>query len=392
MDRDSAWVRRRRGRAGRLREAEPRRSAPGDPTHSSRHERMAPLAVDVTERLFERKADAEAWDARARSGIAPEVHVDRRERNLTFREYSERWRLSRESGWAIGTRRRVESNLRCQLYRVFGDWSLRSITLTSVLEWVTACLADDMPQASLTLHFELLDAVLGAAVIDKAAPDNRCDGVRLSKVLRGASRAPKWVPDKDEGRKVAPRRPTTPRRSTLAWCGSGAPPRGGAGPQGRHPVPRSSARRTLHVVQQMQYSVTAFWRPLLDRAEGWVIGDDRPGPTGRPARRRSRPSVSSDRGRPGRRHIRSSGRRTVPLLFTTTHRNPINDKTWSREWSKWRQAAGWPTKHGTFHALRHFFATTLITNNAEPPERSTAAAAQDAAYHARNVRGLVAQA
>jgi integrase len=59
-------------------------------------------------------------------------------------------------------------------------------------------------------------------------------------------------------------------------------------------------------------------------------------------------------------------KRSVPLLFTTTHGNPINDKTWSREWVGWRDAAGWPTEHGTFHALRHFFATTLITNHAEP--------------------------
>jgi integrase len=28
----------------------------------------------------------------------------------------------------------------------------------------------------------------------------------------------------------------------------------------------------------------------------------------------------------------------------------------------------WLKKHGTFHALRHFFATTLITNHAEPQE------------------------
>jgi integrase len=61
-------------------------------------------------------------------------------------------------------------------------------------------------------------------------------------------------------------------------------------------------------------------------------------------------------------------RRTVPLLLTTTHGNPFTDRTWSREWIGWRDAAGWPKEHGTFHALRHFFATTLITNHAEPQE------------------------
>jgi integrase len=35
---------------------------------------------------------------------------------------------------------------------------------------------------------------------------------------------------------------------------------------------------------------------------------------------------------------------------------------------KWRDHVGWPKEHGGFHALRHFFATTLITNNVEPKE------------------------
>lgn len=61
-------------------------------------------------------------------------------------------------------------------------------------------------------------------------------------------------------------------------------------------------------------------------------------------------------------------RRSVPLPFTTAHGNPFTDRTWSREWARWRDAAGWPKEHGTFHALRHFFATTLITNHAEPQE------------------------
>jgi integrase len=61
-------------------------------------------------------------------------------------------------------------------------------------------------------------------------------------------------------------------------------------------------------------------------------------------------------------------RRSVPLLFTTRQGNPFTDRTWSREWIKWRTAAGWPKEHGGFHALRHFFATTLITNHAEPQE------------------------
>jgi site-specific recombinase XerD len=61
-------------------------------------------------------------------------------------------------------------------------------------------------------------------------------------------------------------------------------------------------------------------------------------------------------------------RRRAPLLFRTTHGNPFTDRTWSAEWIKWRERAGWPKEHGGFHARRHFFATTLITNHADPKE------------------------
>jgi integrase len=224
-----------------------------------------------------------------------------------------------------------------------------------------------MPQASLKLYFELLDAVLGAAVIDKAAPDNPCDGVRLAKVLRGVSRAPKWVPDKDE---VVRLLHVVPDRYVAAlWLGAGQGLRLGEA-LGLEEGARCIDRRLgdLHIVQQMQYSVTAFGGHYLTEPKAGSSGtiDLDPQVAERLTEHVRRfPPVGIDLVDV------TSGvpiRRMVPLLFTTTHGNPINDKTWAREWAKWRQAAGWPTKHGTFHALRHFFATTLITNNAEPQD------------------------
>jgi integrase len=35
---------------------------------------------------------------------------------------------------------------------------------------------------------------------------------------------------------------------------------------------------------------------------------------------------------------------------------------------RWWARAGWPKEHGGFHALRHFFATTLITHHADSKE------------------------
>jgi integrase len=59
--------------------------------------------------------------------------------------------------------------------------------------------------------------------------------------------------------------------------------------------------------------------------------------------------------------------RPAALLFTTSRGKLITDRYWSELWEDWRAAAGWP-KDGTFHSLRHFFATTLMSNGVEPQE------------------------
>ncbi|ROO52497.1 phage integrase family protein [Micromonospora sp. Llam0] len=317
--------------------------------------------------FFERKVDADAWDADARAGVARETRVDLADRQITFREYGERWRLSREIGWAVETRRRVESNLRLHLYPVFGDQPARSIRLTSVLEWLTRRLSEDTPGSTLRLYFELLDAVLAAAVADKLIPDNPCDGVKLAQVLRGVSRVPKWVPTEAEVLALIDAVP--PRYRAAIWLGAGQGCRHGEAlgmEDGTRCV--DAGRGELHIVQQLRYSPKVYGGFYLSepkaRSSGTIDLD---------------PVVAemlADHVREfppvGVELVDICGgdpvRRTVPLLFTTTRGRPFTDRTWSREWARWREAAGWPKEHGTFHALRHFFATTLITNHAEPQE------------------------
>jgi integrase len=192
-------------------------------------------------------------DFDARTGAAEETKVDHSERLSTFREYGDRWRLSREIGWALETRKRVESNLRCHLYPVFGNRPIKSITLTGVLEWLTGRLADNTPKSSLKLYFELLDAVMAAAVTDKVIPENPCDGVKLAQVLRGLSRAPKWVPTPEQ---VNALMAVVPHRYLAAiWLGAGAGLRLGEA-LGMESGDRCTdyAAEELNVVQQLRYS------------------------------------------------------------------------------------------------------------------------------------------
>lgn len=319
------------------------------------------------EKLFDRKRDAEEWELRARTGHVNEAKVDQSERNLTFREYGDRWRLSREIGWALETRRRVESNLRRHLYPAFGDRQIRAITLTSVLEWLSLRLAEGTPKSSLKLYFELLDAVMAAAVADKVITENPCDGVKLAQILRGLSRAPKWVPTEREVLALLDVVP--PRYRAAIWLGAGQGCRLGE-VLGMEYSTRcvDFGRGELHVVQQLRYSPREHG--------GFYLSEPKAGSSGTVDLDPVVAEVLAE-------HVRqfppvdidlidiTSGepvRRTVPLLFTTTHGNPFTDRTWSREWVGWRDAAGWPKEHGTFHALRHFFATTLITNHMEPQE------------------------
>ncbi|QDY05751.1 site-specific integrase [Micromonospora sp. HM134] len=319
------------------------------------------------ERLFERKVDADDFDARARAGVAEEAKVQQSERHLTFKEYGERWRLSREVGWALETRKRVESNLRCHLYPVFGDRPLRAIRLTTVLEWLTRRLGEGTPKSSLKLYVELLDAVLSAAVTDKLIPDNPCDGVKLAQVLRGLTHAPKWVPTEDE---VLVLLDVVPARYRAAvWLGAGQGCRFGEALGMEHSARCVDQERgKLHIIQQLRYAPQEYG--------GFYISEPKAGSAG---------TIDLDPvvGQVLTEHVQqfppvpvdlvdiTTGdpvRRTVPLLFTTSRGNPFTDRTWSREWADWRDTAGWPKEHGTFHALRHFFATTLITNHAEPQE------------------------
>jgi integrase len=318
-------------------------------------------------RFFERKVDADLWDAGVRSGVIDATAANRAERSVSFMEYAERWRLAQEVGWAIGTRKRVESNLRCHLYPVFGDQPPRTITPTSVLEWLTLRLIDNTPPSSLKLYFELLDTVLTAAVVDKVTVENPCDGIRLAQILRGLNRTPKWVPTETE---VLALFDTVPERyHGVLWLGAGQGLRIMEA-LGMEVGPRcvESEHGELHVVQQLGYSPKVYGGHYLSEPKSGSSGtvDLDPVVDAKLADHIARfPPADVEL-------IDHTGsdpmKRVVPLMFTTVHGNPFTNRTWSREWIGWRDKAGWPKEHGGFHALRHFFATTLITNHAEPKD------------------------
>ncbi|MET8121794.1 tyrosine-type recombinase/integrase [Micromonospora sp. NPDC005291] len=318
------------------------------------------------DKLFDLKRDAETFDLNCRSGVSAEVKVGREIEQLTFAKYAQRWKESRESGWSVETRRRVPQNLRKRLVPAFGEQSIRSITLTDVMAWLGRLLDDGTAKSSIGLYFGVLKTILNAAVIDKVLDDNPCDGVNLAQVLRGMSRAPRWVPTEDQVLKLTE---VVPRRFRAAiWLGAGEGLRIGE-VLGMEDSSRclDVAHEELHVVQQLRHSREHFG--------GFYLAAPKSGSAG---------TVDLDAvvAEEVATHIKEVGpvefelpditserrvSRPAALLFTTTSGKLITGRYWSELWEGWRSAAGWP-KAGTFHSLRHFFATTLMSNGVEPQE------------------------
>lgn len=328
--------------------------------------RYTDAAGQPRERLFERKVDADAFDLNCRSSVAVEVTAKREVERLTFAEYAQRWREARESGWATETRRRIPQNLRRHLLPVFGAKAIHSINLTDVMAWLSRLLDNGAPKSSVILYFGLFKTIMNAAVVDKVIPDNPCNGVKLAQALRGVSRVPKWIPTESQVLKLIE---VVPRRFRAAiWLGAGQGLRLGE-VLGMESGPRcvDFGRGELHVVQQLRYSPKHF--------DGFYLSSPKSGSAG---------TVDLDAvvAEELAAHISEVGpvefelpditagerlTRPVRILFTSSRGKLLTDTYWAELWAGWREAAGWP-KEGTFHSLRHFFATTLMSNGVEPQE------------------------
>jgi integrase len=334
--------------------------------------RYLDAAGEPRARLFERKVDAEAFDLQARTGTAPETKTDQAETRTTFQDYAERWRQSRGITQALEYQRHIESRLRHHHYPYFGKRLIRAITVTDVLEWIAKLLQKEVAQSSVKTYFDVFNAIMNAAVVDKVIPDNPCKAIRLSAILRGFSRAPKWVPTADDV--VALLAVVPDRYHAAIHLGAGEGMRLGevlAFEDGPRCLDPEGAE--VHIVQQLRFHRLAYGGFYLAPPKAGSIGDvdldDEVAAvlakhvTTYPPTTVRLPDITAGTPDPGKK----PKVRFVALLFTDDQGRPIHDQRWSDMWKEWRKAAGWP-EGATFHSLRHYYATALITAGADPTD------------------------
>ena len=322
-------------------------------------------------RLFERKADADAWDAAVRSG-APVPITQQTADRTTFREYAERWRTTRQITQALEYQRHLESRFRHHHYPAFGHRPIRAITVTDILAWITRLIDKGAARSSVRTYFNVLNAVMNAAVVDRVLSDNPCKAIRISAILRGISRAPKWVPTTDDVLSLLDAVPDEYRAAIWLACGAGL--RLGevlAVEDGHRCVDVDN--REVHVVQQLRFHKAVYGGFYLAPPKAGSVGDvDLDDQVATevarhvarfPPRTVLLPDVTRGAPDPGK----DPTRRPVALLFTDDQGRPIHDQGWSKMWAGWRDRAGWPNE-GTFHSLRHYFATALISAGADPTD------------------------
>jgi integrase len=272
---------------------------------------------------------------------------------------------------ALDYQRHLDSRLRNHHYPHFGDRLIRSITVTDVLEWIAHQMAAEVAQTSMKTYYDVLNAIMNAALIDRVIGDNPCRAIRLSQILRGISRAPKWVPTTED---VLALLDVVPQRFKAAiWLRAGQGLRLGE-VLGFEDGDRclDVAAGEIHVRQQLRYHAARYGGFYLCPPKSGSTGDiDLDDQVANVLGDHIRvfppvivelPDVSAGTPDPGTPPLR----RKVGLLFTDRGL-PIHNQHRSRMWKWWRAAARWP-EEATFHSLSYYFATSLITAGADPTD------------------------
>ncbi len=302
-------------------------------------------------RLFDKRPDAERFDAAVRTDVDRGVYIDPAAGRETVAAYSARWRdaqLHRPSSAEL-----IEGSFRRHVLPALGRMPMAQVRPTNVQAWVKGL--DLAPNTARSLYGNVA-AMFNAAVRDRVIAVSPCTGINLPAV----ESTEHVIPTPDQVHAIAAGLPE--RLRALVYVGAGCGLRHGEalGLEMRHV---DFLRREITVDQQLTV-VTGRGPHLV------------PPKTATSKRVVELPAVTAaalaqhieqfppvdveiadetDRRRPTLRPAR--------LLFRNSHGRPVHRSTWSRQWAPVAASVGLPQRTG-FHSLRHYFATLLIHNGA----------------------------
>lgn len=340
---DDLWYRRERGPSGKR-------------VPSQRHGRGKRWRVRYVDdvgrtrtRSFDRRPDAERFDANTRADVSQGRYVDPAAGRVTVSDYAGQWRSAQL--WRGSTAEMVERAFRLHILPRLGGLSMGAVR-PSHLRGLVAELARDLAPTTVALVYGYATAMFAAAVGDRVIGVTPCTGVRLPAV----EREDRFIPTPPQVHALAVALPSRLRGAVYLAAGCGLRVSEVFGLELAHV---DFLRRTVTVAQQMasQARHGPFLAPpkTVTSARTVELPDTvAAAVAAQLAEHPARDVELTDRTDP--RHERT---RTARLLFTRQGGRPVQRNGWSREWRPAVEAAGLPAGFG-MHGLRHYYATLLI--------------------------------
>jgi integrase len=309
--------------------------------------------------LFEKKTDAEKFDAAMRADVSRGVYVDPTLGKATVRAYGEEWRANRLH--RDSTAERVERSLRVHVYPILGGKQMAQVRSSHIQSWVRDR-AKVLEPSTLRVVYSYLVSMFSTAAIDRVLGISPCQGIQLPDIPRTEL----FVPTAEQVYALADAfagqdgRQGRYQAQPLAAAGTGLRQGELWGLELEHV---DFLRRKITVAQQLK--VVAGRKPFLaetktpESRRTVELGQVTAEVLARHLEAFPPVEVEIDDETNPRKPIR----RTAKLIFLNTSGDPVHRGSWSRAWTPAVARAGLPEGLG-FHALRHFFATTLIHGGA----------------------------
>jgi integrase len=305
-------------------------------------------------RLFDRKADADRFDANVHADLSRGQYVDPAAGKVRVAEYSAAWRANQLH--RASTAELMERAFRLHINPILGGMEIARVRPSNLKAWVKDR-QNALEPSTLRIVYSYLAAMFSAAVVDRAIGVSPCTpDVRLPEIPDRRL----WIPNPDQVHAVAQALPD--RYRAVAYLAASCGLRGGE-IFGLELDDIAFLRREVTVERQL--TVTSRRSPYLAPPKtktsrrtcelATVVGEVLAWHVKEFAPVEVEVEDETDPRKPVRRMAR--------LLFTTADGRPMHRASWSHLWAPAVAVAGLPKGFG-LHGLRHYFATLLIHNGA----------------------------